>query len=267
MGFAGCEVLEIWKPHCSLGVALLAAHQQSPLSPWGSASSSVKPVDGNGSFQGHARLGSFTLSRPGGRTGKAAGHRAGAPSPLGGEGALQSCVSTRMTEFCLLSREQHLEDVQNQSRFSPPKGRLAEPGRLKQGTGRHSQGTGGRPGHDAGTCTGPGGGSEAGGRGREKPESRGQSGAANAVDGHSGWPGAAGAWRSQSLGSGNRREEWWVLLLSGHAARPSPAPPPASLRPPSRPRGAGSAAREWTLPPPPEPAACRLSGSPASPSP
>lgn len=41
---AGCEVLEIWKPHCSLGVALLATPPQAALSLslWGSASSSVK---------------------------------------------------------------------------------------------------------------------------------------------------------------------------------------------------------------------------------
>lgn len=63
-------------------------------------------------------------------------------------------------------------------------------------------------------------------RPEKKLESRARgSGAASAVDGQSGWPGAAGAWRSQSLGSGNRREEWRGLTLSGRAAWPYPAPP------------------------------------------
>lgn len=65
------------------------------------------------------------------------GHRAGAPSPRGGEGALQSGVSTRMTQFCLLSREQDcfpLEDVGNKSHFPPGKGCLGELGQLKQRT-------------------------------------------------------------------------------------------------------------------------------------
>lgn len=112
---------------------------------------------------------------------------------------------------------------------------------------------------------------------RQRPEKKlesrvGGSGAASAVDGQSGWPGAAGAWRSQSLGSGNRREEWWV------GADPEPGPalhaPPTPRIPETQvlaPRGGGALApqpggRGSPRPPSPEPAARHPWGSPASPS-
>lgn len=76
----------------------------SHLSPWGSASPSVKRADVNSSFQGRAP--GFTPAfRSHREDGKAGGHGGEVPSSLAGlEGALQSPISAQMAGFCLLSQ-------------------------------------------------------------------------------------------------------------------------------------------------------------------